>query len=75
MNSSRDDNFGKFLQIYSKPSHILRSDPIFTSQSLSWKLAGYQVDMKRKHNLTIELYLSRERSVVGEAIISFSRLE
>jgi hypothetical protein len=38
INVDRDSNVGKFLQVYASFSQVFRSDIIYASQSLSWKL-------------------------------------
>ena len=61
----RDVCVGKFLNLYSSYAHLFRSEQIFASQSLAWKLKNCHIQIKEVDTLTVELCLSKDKSVIG----------
>jgi hypothetical protein len=75
INVDRDSNIGKLLQVYASSSQVFRSDVIYASQSLSWKLNNCEIFMNDYQNLIVEVCFAVEKSSLGEAVISFEKMK
>lgn len=65
---------GKFLQIYSNSTQIYRSEPVYSNSTLNWKLNNCHIPITECDNLTIELNLEREKTLIGELVLSYNQL-
>lgn len=56
---------GKTLNIFSNPKHIFRSEAAYASKILNWNLRNCEIEMNQFDNVTFELNLYKEKTIIG----------